>query len=85
MGVTGLVAADDTTIDVYSTLVFGANAYGMIPLQKGNIKNIVKKMGSAGTEDPLDQRATSGWKMAKTCKILNDDLMLRIEHGATDL
>jgi len=48
-------------------------------------KNIVKKMGSAGTEDPLDQRATSGWKVATTCKILNDDFLHRIEHGATDL
>ena len=85
VGTTGLVAEDDTTIDVYSTLVFAANAVGSIPLQKGNIKNIIKKMGSAGTEDPLDQRATSGWKVAQTAKILNDDFLVRIEHGATDL
>jgi len=84
VGVTGLVTSG-TLVDVYSTLIFGANAYGMIPLQKGNIKNIIKKMGSAGTEDPLDQRATSGWKFAKTCKILNDDFMIRLEHGVTDL
>ena len=80
-----LVAANSTNIDVYCTLVFGANAAGTVPLQKGSVKNIIKKMGSAGTEDPLDQRATSGWKAAQTCKILNDDFLLRIEHGATDL
>ena len=85
VGTTGLIANDDTTIDVYSTLVFGANAVGSVPLQKGNIKNIIKKMGSAGTEDPLDQRATSGWKAAQTAKILNDDFLVRVEHGATDL
>lgn len=81
----GLVADDSTNIDVYTTLVFAANAVGNIPLQKGNIKNIIKKMGSAGTEDPLDQRATSGWKVAKTAKILNDDYMVRVEHGCTSL
>lgn len=85
VGTTGLVADDSTNIDVYTTLVFAANAVGSVPLQKGNVKNIIKKMGSAGTEDPLDQRATSGWKVAQTAKILNDDYLIRFEHGATDL
>jgi len=85
VGSTGLVASDSTNIDVYSTLIFAANAVGSIPLQQGNVKNIIKKMGSAGTEDPLDQRATSGWKVASVAKILNDDFLLRIEHGCTDL
>jgi len=80
-----LVADNSTNVDVYSTLIFAANAVGNIPLQKGNVKNIIKKMGSAGTEDALDQRATSGWKVARTAKILNDDFIIRIEHGATDL
>jgi len=84
-GTTGLVTANDTNIDVYTTLIFAANAVGTVPLQKGSVKNIIKKMGSAGTEDPLDQRSTSGWKVAQTAKILNDDLLVRIEHGATDV
>lgn len=81
----GKIADDGTNLDVYGTLIFGRNAYGLIPLQKGNVKNIVKALGSAGTEDPLDQRATSGWKMAKTQKILNEDWMIRLEHACTDL
>lgn len=85
VGTTGLVADDSTNIDVYTTLIFAANAVGSVPLQKGNVKNIIKKMGSAGTEDPLDQRATSGWKAARTAKILNDDFLVRLEHGCTDL
>jgi len=85
VGATGLVADDSTNVDVYTTLIFASNAVGNIPLQKGNVKNIIKAMGSAGTEDALDQRATSGWKIARTAKILNDDFLLRIEHGNTDL
>lgn len=83
VGATGLKANDSTNIDVYSTLVLGKNAYGIVPLQRKNIKNIIKKMGSSGTEDPLDQRSTSGWKTAIVSKILNDDFMARIEHGVT--
>lgn len=85
IGATGLVAADSTTIDVYSHLILGTNAYATVPLQKGNTKNIIKKMGSAGTEDALNQRATSGWKMARTAKILNDNFMIRGEFGVTDI
>lgn len=78
-----LVADDSTNIDVYTTLVFAKNAVGSIPLQKGNVKNIIKKMGAG--DDPLNQRATSGWKIARTAKILNDDFLVRCEHGCTDL
>ena len=83
VGATGLKANDSTNVDVYATLVFAKNAYGIIPLQKKSIANIVKKMGSSGTEDPLNQRSTSGWKAATVAKILNDDFMVRIEHGVT--
>ena len=89
-GDTGASAADlvtigSDTVDVYSSLILGKNAIGTTPLQKGNVKNIVKRMGSAGSEDPLDQRATSGWKVARTAKILNDAFMIRLEHGITEL
>jgi len=85
VGATGMKAADSTNIDVYSTIVLAKNAYGMVPLGKKNIQNIVKKMGSAGTDDPLNQRATSGYKFATTFKILNDDFLCRIEHAVTSL
>lgn len=67
--------------DVYSTLVFGANAYGISRISGEAMKNIVKALGSAGTADPLDQRSTSGWKAAFVAKILNNDFMVRIETG----
>jgi len=85
IGVTGLVAANATNIDVYAHTVIAKNFYGVIPLQRGNIKNIIKDAKSGGTSDPLEQRSSSGWKMCKTAKILNDDFGCRIEAGVTDL
>ena len=75
----------NTACDVYQTLILARDAYGVIPLQKGNIQNIIKKAKSSGTEDPLNQRNTSGWKAYTTAKILNDNFLYRIEHGVTAL
>jgi len=69
--------------DVYATIIVAANAYGIVPLDM-NAGIIVKPLGSGGTEDPLEQRATEGWKVAFTSKILNDAFMTRIESAATE-
>ena len=45
-------------IDVYATIIFGSDAYGTTRISGEAMKNIVKPLGSAGTADPLDQRAT---------------------------
>lgn len=81
VGSTGLKAIDSTNIDVYAMLVFAKNAYGITPLGKRNIANIVKKFGAG--DDPLNQRGTSGWITAITAKILNDDFLIRAEVGVT--
>jgi len=75
----------NTACDVYQTLILAKDAYGIIPLQKGGVMNIVKKAKDSGTEDPLNQRSTSGWKAYTVAKILNDTFMYRIEHGVTAL
>jgi N4-gp56 family major capsid protein len=67
--------------DVYSTLIFGRDAYGVTRISSEALRNIIKPLGSAGTADPLEQRATSGWKATFVAKILNDDFMVRIEHA----
>lgn len=77
---TGLGAAG---IDVYATLIFGSDAYGTTRISGEAMKNIVKPLGSAGTADPLDQRATSGWKATFTAKILNDAFLIRLEHAVS--
>lgn len=68
--------------DVYATLVFGKNAYGVVSLRgQRNIEVIVKSLGSAGSADPLNQRASVGWKAWATAKILNDAWLVRIESA----
>ncbi len=69
--------------DVYASIVFGMNAYGVTSISGASLKNIRKQLGSAGTADPLDQRATIGWKATFVAKILNDNFMVRIEHGVS--
>lgn len=51
--------------DVYSTLIIADNAYGVTKIGDGGIQHIVKQLGSAGTSDPIDQRATAGYTLAK--------------------
>ena len=75
--------AGDSSIDVYATLVLGMDAYGITRISGEAMRNIIKPLGSAGANDPLEQRATSGWKATFVAKILNDDFMVRIEHAVS--
>lgn len=70
-------------ISVYSTLILGANAYGVTELENGGLEHIVKQLGSAGTADPLNQRASAGWKATKTAERLVETYMIRIESCST--
>lgn len=69
--------------DVYSTLVLGANAYGVTELEGGGLQHIVKQLGSGGTSDPLNQRGTAGWKATKVAERLVESYMTRIESCST--
>jgi N4-gp56 family major capsid protein len=69
--------------DVYVTLIFADNAYGVCPLSGEALNTYVKSLGSAGSADPLNQRSTVGWKATTTTKILNDSWMIRLESGAS--
>ena len=68
---------------VYSTLVLGDNAYGVTEIEGGGLEHIVKQLGSAGTADALNQRATVGWKATKVAERLVEQFMVRIESGCT--
>lgn len=69
-----VTAADNTVIypgeggkdgaDVYSTLILGDDAYGVTEITGGGLQHIVKQLGSAGSGDPLNQRATVGYTLA---------------------
>ena len=72
------------TVNVHCAMIIGKDAYGIVDVN-GSVKpeNIVKAFGSAGTADPLDQRATSGWKALFTAKRLDENCMVRIECATT--
>lgn len=72
--------------EVYSTIVYGADAFGTIELGGNgqNVSVIIKEPGSSGVLDPLNQRGSIGWRVKGFCTvILQDDFICRIEHGAT--
>lgn len=70
-------------VDVYSTLVLGANAFGTTNVEGGGLQTFIKQLGSGGTSDPLNQRATVGWKATKTAVRLVETFMLRVETAST--
>lgn len=72
-------------IDVYGTIVFGREFYGQVTVQnKGDVQFMAKAPGSAGTNDPLDQKSTMGWKVsAFGAIILRQVAGVRYEHAAT--
>lgn len=75
--------AGASNANVYSTLILADDAYGVTELEGGGLEHIVKQLGSAGSADPLNQRATVGWKATKVAKILVPQYMVRIETTAT--
>lgn len=68
-----------STVDVYTMLVFGQNAFNVVKLAGHNLRTIYKPLGSAGTADPLDQQATMAWKCTFGVKITQQLFMLRYE------
>lgn len=73
-----------SSADVYGTLIFGKESFGITELSgKGKFETITKPLGSAGTEDPLNQRSAVGWKGWHVSKILNNNFMIRIEAGVS--
>ena len=71
---------DDTCPEgmaVFGTLVLGAHAYGVTELEGGGLEHIVKQLGYG--DDPLNQRASIGWKGLKAAERLVEQYMVRIE------
>jgi hypothetical protein len=75
------------SIDVHASIIYGQDAFGLVRLGgkgKPNIQIIVKPLGSSGSDDPLNQRGTIAWKVPHfACAVLQDDFIVRIEHGVS--
>lgn len=66
-----------TYYSVYSTIILAAHAYGVTEVEGGGLQHIVKQLGEG--DDPLNQRATVGWKATRVAKRLVEEYMVRIE------
>lgn len=66
---------------VYSTLILGDDAYGVTEIEGGGLEHITKPLGAG--DDPLNQRATCGWKATKVAERLVEPYMVRIESCST--
>jgi N4-gp56 family major capsid protein len=70
-------------INVYATLFFGKNSFGIAKLAGQNtIEHIFHPIGD-GSGDPLNMYWTSGWKTTHAVQILQQSFMLRVEHAVT--
>lgn len=76
-------SAEVTKIDVHISFAYGKDAYACVDLEGGAGKPeiIVKPNGSAGSADPLDQRASAGWKNCFTAVITQPLALVRVETG----
>ncbi len=76
-------ATAQSKISVHQAYAYGKGAYSCVNLENGAGKPeiIVKPNGSAGTGDPLNQRATAGWKSAFTAVITQPLALVRVETG----
>lgn len=71
------VVEDSTYYSVFTSLLLGANAYGVTELENGGLQHIVKQLGYG--EDPLNQRSSCGWKATSVAVRLCEEYMVRIE------
>jgi N4-gp56 family major capsid protein len=78
-----MLSTTGTKADVYPVLIFGKDAYGIVPLAGKNAVSTYVNNPKAIDSDPLAQRGTVGWKGYTTTVILNDLWMARAEVAVT--
>ena len=81
------LATPDTTAgsaDKYFTLVFAKDAVGCVSLAGKDSMTPTVVTPKATAEDPLGQRGSVGYQFWYTCKVLQDNWMVRIEHAVGD-
>ncbi|MDY5731325.1 MAG: N4-gp56 family major capsid protein [Eubacteriales bacterium] len=61
----------------FCTIVLGAHAYATTEIEGGGLSHIVKQNGYG--DDPLNQRASVGWKASKAVQRLVEEFLIRIE------
>ena len=72
-----------TSADVYPVLVFGRDAFGIVPLKGKSSMTPMVVNPKPAPGDPLGQRGTVGWKLWTATVILQEAFMARLECAAT--
>ena len=70
-----------TSGTVYTTSIFGSDAFGVTNFQ--NLRTYVKGFESGGTGDPTEKVATAGWKTAFGTAVLNSAYFVNINHAVS--
>ena len=89
-GATGVTAAGTDVqstggyVDVYSLFAMGQQAVAGVDLSGGNGGIIRKALGSAGTADPLNMKATVGWKQYDARAVLNQNFFAELQACASN-
>lgn len=77
-------ATTATAGTLHKTLIVGKDAYGVVDVNGASKPEIIiKPTGSAGTEDPLNQRASVGWKAMAVTVRLQELAMVCIQSMAS--
>lgn len=84
---TTMCPTDATTASagtLHKTLIVGKDAYGVVDVDGSSKPEIIiKPTGSAGTEDPLNQRGSVGWKAMAVTVRLQELAMVCIQSMAS--
>ena len=67
---------------VYHSIMLGADAVDQVKMANGGVNTIAKGLGSGGTADPLNQRATVGWKMWYCSKVKDPAAVIELMTGS---
>lgn len=82
VGSSGLRSTGGTNVDVYPVLIFGRDAFGIVPLKGKSSMTPMVVNPKPAPGDPLAQRGTVGWKLWTATVILQEAFMARLEVGA---
>ena len=77
-----IIRGGASSAGVYHSIMMGADAVDQIKLANGGVKTVGKGLGSGGTADPLDQRATVGWKMFYGAKVKDPLAVIELMTGS---
>lgn len=75
--------AGSGSVDVHADVILAQDAYGITRITGETMRIITKPLGSAGSGDPLEQRATMGWKATFLAMRLNENFIYRYEHAVS--